>query len=88
MSYAAAVNKLRKAGFTVETSYIYSNRPKGTGLGWSPGPGSYTSQFGTIYWMISKGRDPAEVAAEKKKARDAKKKAAEERKKKKEKGNP
>jgi membrane peptidoglycan carboxypeptidase len=86
MSYAAAVKKLRKAGFTVENSYVYSNRPKGTALGWSPGPGSYTSQFGTIYWTVSKGRDPAQVAAEKKKAREAKKKAAEERKKKK--GNP
>ena len=72
MSYAAAAQKLRKAGFTVENAYVYSNRPKGTGLGWSPRPGSYTSQFGTIYWTISKGRDPAQVAAEKK----AKKKAA------------
>ena len=58
MSYASAAKKLRKAGFTVENAYVYSNRPKGTGLGWSPRPGSYTSQFGTIYWTISKGRDP------------------------------
>ncbi len=79
MSYAAAARKLRKAGFTVENAYVYSNRPKGTGLGWSPRPGSYTSQFATIYWTISKGRDPAQVAAEKK----AKKKAAHARKKKK-----
>jgi beta-lactam-binding protein with PASTA domain len=84
MSYAAAAKKLRKAGFTVENAYVYSNRPKGTVLGWSPRPGSYTSQFGTVYWTISKGRDPAQVAAEKK----AKKKAAAARKAKKKKGPP
>src|SRR4029079_4268385 len=31
MSYGAAARKLRKAGFTVENAYGYSNRPKGTG---------------------------------------------------------
>ncbi len=90
MSRAAAVKKLEKAGFTVENAYVYSDQPKGTALGWSPGPGSMTPQYGTIYWTISKGRDPAVVQAEKqaraeadRQAREAKKKAAEERKKKK-----
>ena len=83
MSYAAAVKKLRKAGFTVENAYVYSNRPKGTALGWSPGPGSYTSQFGTIYWTVSKGRDPAQVAAEKKKPATPRRRLPQERKKKK-----
>ena len=60
------MQKLRKAGFTVKTAYVYSNRPIGTSLGWSPSPRLVTAQYGTIFWTISKGRDPAVVAAERK----------------------
>ncbi|BAK38036.1 penicillin-binding protein [Microlunatus phosphovorus NM-1] len=86
--------KLRKAGFTVETSRVYSDRtPRGGFVGWSPGPGARVGQYSTIYRMYSMGRDPAKVAAEraaKKRAEAAKKaaakkKAAEEKKKKAEK---
>ena len=52
--------------------------PKYGFMGWSPGPGSTISEFGTVYGVYSKGRDPAVVAQEK---ADAKKKAQQKKKK-------
>ena len=72
LSIAAATRKLERRGFTVEKQYTYSDKvPKFGFIGWSPGPGSWVSEFGTIYAVYSNGRDPAEVAKEK-----ARKKAA------------
>jgi membrane peptidoglycan carboxypeptidase len=79
LSISAATRKLERLGFTVEKQYAYSDKvPKYGFIGWSPGPGSWISEFGTIYARYSNGRDPAVVAAEK----DAKKKAQEQKKKK------
>ena len=39
LGISAAIRKLREAGFTVETQYVYTNRPPYGFLGWSPGPG-------------------------------------------------
>jgi membrane peptidoglycan carboxypeptidase len=78
LSISAATKKLEKAGFDVSTQYVYSSRSKYSFLGWSPGAGSRVSEFGTIYKLISKGKDPAiekaKKAAEKKKAEEKKKK--------------
>jgi membrane peptidoglycan carboxypeptidase len=82
LGLAAAQKKLEKEGFTVETDYVYSNRPRGSFVGWSARPGSRVPQFSTIYKLFSEGRDPAAVRAEKKAA----KKAAADKKKKKKKG--
>jgi PASTA domain len=77
LSVAAATRKLERLGFTVEKQYAYSDKvPKFGFMGWSPGPGSSISEFGTIYARYSNGRDPAVVAAEK----DAKKKAQQQKK--------
>jgi membrane peptidoglycan carboxypeptidase len=79
LSVAAATRKLERMGFTVERRFVYSdNVPKYSFMNWSPGPGSTISEFGTIYAVYSKGRDPAVVAAEK-----AKKKQQQQQKKKK-----
>ncbi|HEY5821498.1 MAG TPA: penicillin-binding protein [Propionibacteriaceae bacterium] len=91
MSLSAAIKKLEKAGFSVETQYVFSSSARGTFLGWSPGPGRTVAQFGTVYQLRSKGKDPAieaakrRAAAEKKKAAAEAKKRAEEKKKKEEK---
>ncbi len=79
---AEAKRKLRKAGFDVETQYVFSNAPAGTFLGWSPRPGSRTQQFGTVYANYSKGKDPAVEKAKKaaKKKADKKKKAGKKKK--------
>ena len=85
LSVAAATRKLERLGFTVEKQYSYSDRvPKFGFMGWSPGPGSSISEFGTIYARYSNGRDPAVVAAEK----DAKKKAQQQKKKQQQQQNP
>jgi hypothetical protein len=79
MSISAATKKLEKAGFTVDKQYVYSNSVRKYGfIGWSPGPGSTISEFGSVYGMYSKGRDPAVVAREK---ADAKKKSQQKKKK-------
>jgi hypothetical protein len=79
LSIAAATRKLEKRGFTVEKRFTYSDKvPKYGFMGWSPGSGSTISEFGTVYGMYSKGRDPAVVAQEK---ADAKKKAQKKKKK-------
>lgn len=77
LSIAAATKKLKKEGFDVATQYVYSNRPKYSFLGWTPGSGSRVSQFSTVYKLVSKGKDPAVEKAKKK----AKKKAEEKKKK-------
>jgi membrane peptidoglycan carboxypeptidase len=79
MSIAAAEKKLRKEGFGVVRQFVYSNStPKYGFIGWSPSSGARISEFGTVTALFSKGRDPAEVHAEK----QAKRRAAAERKKK------
>ena len=54
LSYAAANRKLEKAGFTVETALRLQTTtcPQGGFVGWSPGPGSSISQFGTIFCTV------------------------------------
>jgi len=79
LSISAATKKLKKEGFDVGTEYVYSNRPRYTFLGWSPGAGSRVAQFSTVNKLISKGKDPA-IAKAKKKAEEKAKKKAEEKK--------
>jgi beta-lactam-binding protein with PASTA domain len=78
LSVAAATRKLERAGFTVDKRYVYNDKvPKYGFIGWSPGSGSWISEFGMVYAVYSNGRDPAAVAAEKaakKKAREQKRK--------------
>ena len=82
LSIAAAEKKLRKEGFSVVRQFAYSNStPKYGFIGWSPNSGGRISEFGTVTALFSKGRDPADVRAEKR-AAAAKKKAAAEKKKK------
>jgi membrane peptidoglycan carboxypeptidase len=77
LSISAATRKLERMGFTVEKRYTYSDRvPKYGFMGWSPSPGSWIAEFGTIYAVYSNGRDPEEVAREK---AEAKRKAEERR---------
>jgi PASTA domain len=79
LSVATATRKLERLGFTVEKRYVYSDKvPKYGFIGWSPGPGSWISEFGMVYAVYSNGRDPDVVAAEK----AAKKRAQEEKRKK------
>jgi membrane peptidoglycan carboxypeptidase len=79
LSISAATRKLERSGFTVEKRFTYSDTvPKFGFIGWTPGPGSTISEFGTVYGVYSKGRDPAVVAQEK---ADAKKKAQKKKKK-------
>jgi membrane peptidoglycan carboxypeptidase len=79
LSIAAATRKLEARGFTVEKRFTYSDTvPKYGFIGWSPGPGSTISEFGSVYGVYSKGRDPAVVAKEK---ADAKKKSQQKKKK-------
>ena len=77
MSISSAEKKLRKKGFTIEKTYVYSSARKYSFLGWSPGPGSRVPQFGTIYQRWSKGVDPNDKRrkAAEKKAKAAAKKA-------------
>jgi membrane peptidoglycan carboxypeptidase len=85
----AYTKKLEKAGFTVDTQYVYSDSvSRGGFVGWSASSGSRAPQYSTIYKLYSQGRDPQKVAAERaaKKAaakKAAKKKAAAKKKKKK-----
>ncbi|HWI00661.1 MAG TPA: PASTA domain-containing protein, partial [Propionibacteriaceae bacterium] len=82
MSIGAATRKLEKAGFNVEKAYVYSDSvPQYRFIGWRPGPGSSVSEFGTVYATYSRGRDPDEVAADRKAKAEAKKKAAADKKK-------
>ena len=66
----AATRKLERLGFTVERQFVYSDKvPKYGFMGWSPSPGDWISEFGTMYAVYSSGRDPAEVEEEKDEAR-------------------
>jgi membrane peptidoglycan carboxypeptidase len=66
----AATRKLERLGFTVEKTYVYSDKvPRYGFMGWSPSPGDWISEFGTMYAVYSNGRDPEEVAEEKAEAR-------------------
>jgi membrane peptidoglycan carboxypeptidase len=76
--------KLEKAGFTVDTNYVYSDSvARGGFVGWSVSSGSKAPQYSTVYKLYSQGRDPEKVAAERaaKKAAEKKKKAAAKKKK-------
>ncbi|GAA1426192.1 transglycosylase domain-containing protein [Microlunatus lacustris] len=75
LSIAAATKKLEKEGFTVERRRVYSNSTVGSFLGFSPSSNARVPEFSTIYANYSAGRDPAEVAAE----RRARERAAERR---------
>jgi membrane peptidoglycan carboxypeptidase len=75
LSISAATQKLEREGFTVERRRVYSRSTVGTFLGFSPGSNASVPQFSTIYANYSGGRDPAEVAAE----RRAREQAAERR---------
>ena len=58
-SYTAARRKLERAGFTVVRRFVYSDDvPRGSLVGWSPGPGSSVSEFGTVYAQFSRGPEP------------------------------
>jgi beta-lactam-binding protein with PASTA domain len=73
----AYTKKLEKAGFTVDTNYVYSDGvPRGGFVGWSAGSGSRAPQYSTIYKLYSQGRDPQKVAAERAAKKAAAKKAA------------
>ena len=73
----AYTKKLQKEGFSVETSYVYSDSvARGGFVGWSARSGSKVGEYSTIYKLYSEGRDPQKVAAEKaaeKRAAEAKK---------------
>jgi membrane peptidoglycan carboxypeptidase len=79
LGISAAIRKFERAGFTVETQYVYDeNTPPYGFVGWSPSPGQSISEFGTIFLLRSKGRDPAIVAAEAEARRKAAKEKADE----------
>ena len=61
LGVAAATRKLERQGFTVERQFVYSDKvPKYGFMGWSPSPGDWISEFGTMYAVYSNGRDPAD----------------------------
>jgi membrane peptidoglycan carboxypeptidase len=73
----AYTKKLEKAGFTVDTQYVYSDSvSRGGFVGWSASSGSRAPQYSTIYKLYSQGRDPQKVAAERAAKKAAAKKAA------------
>jgi membrane peptidoglycan carboxypeptidase len=92
LGISAAIRKFERAGFTVETGYVYDNTIPPYGfVGWSPSPGQSISEFGTIFLLRSRGKDPAVVAreeAERQKAEEEARKKAEEERKRKEKKPP
>ena len=45
----AATKKFEQEGFTVISSYVYSESPEGTFLGYSPRPGGRAPQYSTIF---------------------------------------
>jgi membrane peptidoglycan carboxypeptidase len=80
LSIAAATKKLEKEGFTVERRQVYSRAGVGTFLGFSPSSNATAPQYSTVYVNYSAGRDPAEVAAERREREEAAERRAEERK--------
>jgi membrane peptidoglycan carboxypeptidase len=79
LDVSAATRKLEAAGFTVETQYVYNDSaPYGAFLGWSPGPGQSVAEFGTIYLLRSRGKDPAVIAAERERAEEERQRQEEE----------
>ncbi|GAA1824960.1 transglycosylase domain-containing protein [Microlunatus capsulatus] len=79
LSIAAATKKLEKEGFTVERRQVYSRSTVGSFLGFSPGSNATVAEFSTIYVNYSAGRDPAEVAAERRAREEAAERRAEAR---------
>jgi hypothetical protein len=81
LGVSAAIRKLEQEGFNVETSYVYNDTaPFGAFLGWSPSPGQTVAKFGTVYLMRSRGKDPAVIAEERRKAEEEQQKREEEQK--------
>jgi membrane peptidoglycan carboxypeptidase len=80
LSISAATRKLENAGFTVATRWVYSTRPAGTFLGWSPSGGT-VAQFSTIYIIRSNGKEDPSVVRARKANQQAKQKAAQAKKK-------
>ena len=77
----AATRKLEKAGFTVERREVFSETVSaGNFVRWSPGPGATTTEFATIFYEVSKGRDPEVVREEREEAREEAEERAEKRK--------
>jgi hypothetical protein len=75
LSISEATAKLEEAGFTVVRDRIFSDTvPEGDFIGFSQYGGSIR-EFSTVYILISAGRDPAKVQAE----RDAQERADRER---------
>ena len=87
LSISSATDKLQKEGFSVVRQFVYSNStPKYGFIGWSPGSGGRISEFGSVTALFSKGRDPADIRAEREAAarkRDAAEKKQKEAEKKK-----
>ena len=84
LSVAAATRKLERLGFTVEKTYVYSDRvPKFGFMGWSPVRALDLGVRHDVREVLN-GPDPAVVAAEK----DAKKKAQQQKKKQQQQQNP
>ncbi|SDR72741.1 Membrane carboxypeptidase (penicillin-binding protein) [Friedmanniella luteola] len=71
LGISAATKKLEKEGFTVERRQVYSRASVGSFLGFSPGSNASVPEFSTIYANYSAGRDPAEVAAERRAREEA-----------------
>jgi len=85
LGIGAAIRRFERAGFTVETQFLYSDTvPQFGFIGWSPSPGQSVAEFGTIYLQRSKGKDPAVAEAQKKAQDEAKQKKADDRKKRRE----
>ena len=76
LSAADGKKKLQQAGFSVVSRYDYSSQPAYTLLYYSPGPGSRVAQYGTIYQVFSKGRDPAIARAQQQAAANQRRQAA------------
>jgi membrane peptidoglycan carboxypeptidase len=82
LSISAAIRKFERAGFNVETQFVFHPTIPPYGfVGWSPSPGQTTAEFGTIYLVRSKGKDPA-IEAQQKAQEEAQRKAEEEARKK------
>jgi membrane peptidoglycan carboxypeptidase len=76
LGVSAATRKLQQAGFSVESRFVYSKKPRGAFIGWSQ-RGGIVSQFATIYVLRSKGKeDPAIVKARRVKAQQKNQAAA------------
>jgi len=80
LGVSAAIRKLEDEGFNVETSYVYNDtEPFGAFIGWSPSSGQTVAKFGTVYLLRSRGKDPAVVAEERRRAEEEQRQAEQQR---------